>query len=89
MKILDYESFNNNKIKDNFYIKEFIMDVQGKNKWDCESVISTYSNIYNNPKLISEEKVITNLNMLLNYLSLKSNKIKYNLNQINYFNKYK
>lgn len=23
-------------------------------KWDCESILSTYSNIYNHPKLISE-----------------------------------
>jgi len=26
--------------------------------WDCESIISTYSNIYNHPKLIDEPKVI-------------------------------
>ncbi|KAK6180101.1 hypothetical protein SNE40_012311 [Patella caerulea] len=25
-----------------------------KEKWDCESIISTYSNLYNHPKLISE-----------------------------------
>jgi len=25
-------------------------------KWDCESILSTYSNIYNHPKLISERK---------------------------------
>lgn len=23
-------------------------------KWDCESILSTYSNIYNHPKLITE-----------------------------------
>jgi len=27
-------------------------------KWDCESIISTYSNIYNHPKLIDEPRVI-------------------------------
>lgn len=27
-----------------------------KEKWDCESILSTYSNIYNHPKLISEPK---------------------------------
>ena len=27
-------------------------------KWDCESIISTYSNIYNHPKLITEPKPI-------------------------------
>jgi len=26
-----------------------------KEKWDCESIISTHSNIYNHPKLIAEE----------------------------------
>ena len=29
-----------------------------KEKWDCESIISTYSNIYNHPKLITEPKPI-------------------------------
>merc|ERR1712055_276548 len=27
-----------------------------KEKWDCESVLSTYSTLYNHPKLISEQK---------------------------------
>ncbi|XP_061168018.1 protein LTV1 homolog [Saccostrea echinata] len=27
-----------------------------KEKWDCESIISTYSNLYNHPKLIEEPK---------------------------------
>eukprot|EP00112_Aurelia_sp_Birch-Aquarium-sp1_P010362 Seg2216.3 transcript_id=Seg2216.3/GoldUCD/mRNA.D3Y31 product="Protein LTV1-like" protein_id=Seg2216.3/GoldUCD/D3Y31 len=30
----------------------------GKEQWDCESIISTYSNIYNHPKLITEPKPI-------------------------------
>lgn len=30
-----------------------------KNKWDCESILSTYSNLYNHPKLIAEPKVNT------------------------------
>jgi hypothetical protein len=25
-----------------------------KQKWDCESILSTYSNLYNHPKLIAE-----------------------------------
>ncbi|XP_017786723.1 PREDICTED: protein LTV1 homolog [Nicrophorus vespilloides] len=29
-----------------------------KEKWDCESILSTYSNIYNHPKLISEPRKI-------------------------------
>ncbi|EFA07437.1 protein LTV1 homolog [Tribolium castaneum] len=30
------------------------MEVPQKEKWDCESILSTYSNIYNHPKLIKE-----------------------------------
>ncbi|XP_065055701.1 protein LTV1 homolog [Rhopilema esculentum] len=29
-----------------------------REKWDCESIISTYSNLYNHPKLITEPKPI-------------------------------
>lgn len=32
------------------------MVVKEKEKWDCESILSTYSNIYNHPTLISEPK---------------------------------
>lgn len=28
-------------------------------KWDCESILSTYSNIYNHPALIKEPLVCT------------------------------
>ncbi|XP_054288619.1 protein LTV1 homolog [Macrosteles quadrilineatus] len=31
--------------------------IEEKEKWDCESILSTYSNIYNHPKLITEPKV--------------------------------
>ena len=34
---------------------EQFMKEEPKEKWDCESIISTYSNIYNHPKLIEEE----------------------------------
>lgn len=27
---------------------------QPREKWDCESILSTYSNLYHHPKLISE-----------------------------------
>lgn len=30
------------------------MEVKEKEKWDCESILSTYSNIFNHPKLIKE-----------------------------------
>jgi protein LTV1 len=29
-----------------------------EDKWDCESIISTYSNLYNHPKMISEPRRI-------------------------------
>lgn len=31
--------------------------VPEKEKWDCESILSTYSNLYNHPKMIYESKV--------------------------------
>jgi len=30
------------------------VDEEPKEKWDCQTIISTYSNIYHHPKLISE-----------------------------------
>lgn len=35
------------------------MEVPEKEKWDCQSILSTYSNIYNHPKLITEPQVMT------------------------------
>ncbi|XP_028168396.1 protein LTV1 homolog, partial [Ostrinia furnacalis] len=32
------------------------MEVEPKEKWDCETILSTYSNLYNHPKLIEEPK---------------------------------
>ncbi|XP_065171410.1 protein LTV1 homolog [Atheta coriaria] len=32
------------------------VEVKPKEKWDCESILSTYSNLYNHPKVISEPK---------------------------------
>ena len=34
---------------------EMCVDDEQEKKWDCESILSTYSNIYNHPKLIEEE----------------------------------
>lgn len=34
------------------------MQLQENNKWDCQSIISTYSDIYNHPKVITEPEVI-------------------------------
>ncbi|KAL6268759.1 hypothetical protein P5V15_001884 [Pogonomyrmex californicus] len=35
-------------------LEKLFVDPRGKDRWDCESILSTYSNIYNHPKLISE-----------------------------------
>ncbi|XP_072947908.1 protein LTV1 homolog [Epargyreus clarus] len=32
------------------------LEVQPKEKWDCETILSTYSNLYNHPKVIEEPK---------------------------------
>ncbi|XP_068624961.1 protein LTV1 homolog [Battus philenor] len=32
------------------------VEVQPKEKWDCETILSTYSNLYNHPKVIEEPK---------------------------------
>lgn len=38
-------------------LQKLTVEPRERDKWDCESVLSTYSNIYNHPKLISEPKV--------------------------------
>ncbi|XP_017760072.1 PREDICTED: protein LTV1 homolog isoform X2 [Eufriesea mexicana] len=53
MKILEKEYSSS---EDESSLEELIVDTREKDKWDCESIISTYSNIYNHPKLISEPK---------------------------------
>lgn len=35
-------------------LEKLVVDAREKEKWDCESILSTYSNIYNHPKLIPE-----------------------------------
>lgn len=51
------ESDNEEEMEnDDELFKEF--EKKPSEKWDCESIISTYSNIYNHPKLIEEQKVI-------------------------------
>lgn len=37
-------------------LEKLVVDARERDKWDCESILSTYSNIYNHPKLISEPK---------------------------------
>lgn len=55
MKILENE-YSSSEDEDS--LEELIVNAREKDKWDCESIISTYSNIYNHPKLISEPKVV-------------------------------
>ncbi|XP_028045773.1 protein LTV1 homolog isoform X2 [Monomorium pharaonis] len=50
MKIVEKE-YSSSEDED---LQKLFVDPRGKDKWDCESIISTYSNIYNHPKLISE-----------------------------------
>jgi len=44
------------EVDDEELFKQF--EKKEKPDWDCESIISTYSNIYNHPKIIDEPKVI-------------------------------
>ncbi|XP_034187473.1 LTV1 ribosome biogenesis factor isoform X2 [Osmia lignaria lignaria] len=53
MKILEKEYSSS---EDENSLEELVVDAREREKWDCESIISTYSNIYNHPKLISEPK---------------------------------
>ncbi|CAL7934675.1 unnamed protein product [Xylocopa violacea] len=53
MKILEKEYSSS---EDEASLEKLVADAREKDKWDCESIISTYSNIYNHPKLISEPK---------------------------------
>ncbi|XP_002155098.3 protein LTV1 homolog [Hydra vulgaris] len=46
-------SDTDSEIEDEELFKQF--DKKPKDQWDCESVISTYSNLYNHPKIIKEE----------------------------------
>lgn len=51
MKIVERECSSSEDEED---LEKLLVDARGKDKWDCESILSTYSNIYNHPKLISE-----------------------------------
>ena len=35
-------------------IEEETVQLEGDQQWDCESILSTYSNLYNHPTLIKE-----------------------------------
>lgn len=53
MKIIEQEYSSS----DEDDLVKLVVDAREKDKWDCESILSTYSNIYNHPKLIVEQKV--------------------------------
>lgn len=50
MKIVERE-YSDSEAED---IEKLVVDAREKDKWDCESILSSYSNIYNHPKLIAE-----------------------------------
>lgn len=52
MKIVETEREYSN-LEDND-LEQLIVDARERDKWDCESILSTYSNIYNHPKLIPD-----------------------------------
>lgn len=54
MKIIEKE-YSSSEGEDN--LEKLVVDARERDKWDCESILSTYSNIYNHPKLITEPKV--------------------------------
>ena len=57
-----YESLNDVKDKTEMDLLE--IDDGKKEKWDCESILSTYSNIYNRPKVITENRIKVGINKI-------------------------
>ncbi|XP_043270771.1 protein LTV1 homolog [Venturia canescens] len=53
LKIIEREEQSSD---DEDKLEELTVDPREREKWDCESVLSTYSNIYNHPKIIPEPK---------------------------------
>ncbi|CAD5207805.1 unnamed protein product [Bursaphelenchus okinawaensis] len=54
-KRLTLEAFEKQELNPEKTEKILVPVRQKKAKWDCESIVSTYSNIYNHPTLIREE----------------------------------
>ncbi|XKL68738.1 hypothetical protein PGB90_006507 [Kerria lacca] len=48
------EDINKLRIDSSDEENDNLIEIKEKEKWDCESILSTYSNIYNHPKLIEE-----------------------------------
>ncbi|XP_066593946.1 protein LTV1 homolog [Prorops nasuta] len=53
MRIIDRE-YSSSEDEDD--LEKLVVEARERDKWDCESILSTYSNIYNHPKIISEPK---------------------------------
>ena len=53
-KTLEYVE---NESNDENELIEVDEEVELDDKFDCESILTTYSNIYNHPKIISERKI--------------------------------
>lgn len=51
------ESFENMDEKAEIDLLEVEDSDKKKEKWDCESILSTYSNLYNRPKLLTENRI--------------------------------
>ena len=51
------ESMENDVIKLDTDLLEIEDGDKRKEKWDCESILSTYSNLYNRPKVITEHRI--------------------------------
>lgn len=50
------------------------VEVKPDEKWDCESILSTYSNLYNHPKLITEPKKVSELEHTGDYIAIATSK---------------
>lgn len=50
-------ALSDGETEDNDLVIKDVTNQVYKEKWDCESILSTYSNIYNHPKLIAEPRL--------------------------------
>ncbi|SPP74165.1 protein LTV1 homolog [Drosophila guanche] len=55
-RIAKYRNVVEGEEDPNEELVEYEVDDPKQKKWDCESILSTYSNIYNHPKLIDEPR---------------------------------
>lgn len=57
--------------------EDIVVEVKPEEKWDCESILSTYSNLYNHPRLIEEPKKVRAFNEWLTNYKLSVKMYKY------------